>query len=38
MKDHTPPQSPFLLRRLAAMIYDTLLVLPLVMASVAGME
>ena len=27
--------SPFLLRRLAAMIYDTLLVLPLIMASVA---
>lgn len=27
--------SPFLLRRLAAMIYDTLLVLPVIMASVA---
>jgi uncharacterized RDD family membrane protein YckC len=27
--------SPFLLRRLAAMVYDTLLVLPLIMASVA---
>ena len=30
-----PLPSPFLLRRLAAMIYDTLLVLPLIMASVA---
>ena len=35
MTESTPPQSPSLLRRLAAMIYDTLLVLPLVMASVA---
>jgi len=35
MADSTPRQSPFLLRRLAAMVYDTLLVLPLIMASVA---
>ena len=33
--DSTRPARPFLLRRLAAMIYDTLLVLPLIMASVA---
>lgn len=35
MNDRTVSTSPFLLRRLAAMIYDTLLVLPLIMASVA---
>ena len=35
MTDSGPRQSPFLLRRLAAMVYDTLLVLPLIMASVA---
>lgn len=29
------PPSPFILRRMAAMLYDTLLVLPLIMASVA---
>ena len=33
MKEQLP--SPFILRRLAAMVYDTLLVLPLIMASVA---
>ena len=33
MTEQLPP--PFLLRRLAAMIYDTLLVLPIIMASVA---
>lgn len=35
MTESTKSPSPFLLRRLAAMVYDTLLVLPLVMASVA---
>lgn len=35
MTDSTANQSPFLLRRLAAVLYDTLLVLPLIMASVA---
>jgi len=35
MTDSTARQSPFLPRRLAAMAYDTLLVLPLIMASVA---
>ena len=35
MTDSVTPSSPFLLRRLAAMVYDTLLVLPLIMASVA---
>ncbi len=35
MTDSTPGPSPFLLRRLAALVYDTLLVLPLIMASVA---
>jgi uncharacterized RDD family membrane protein YckC len=35
MTDSTHHQPPFLLRRLAAMVYDTLLVLPLIMASVA---
>ena len=34
MTDLEPPR-PFLLRRLAAMIYDILLVLPLIMVSVA---
>jgi uncharacterized RDD family membrane protein YckC len=33
MEEQLP--SPFILRRLAAMVYDTLLVLPLIMASVA---
>ena len=40
ISDRLPPMeeqlpSPFILRRLAAMVYDTLLVLPLIMASVA---
>ena len=40
ISDRLPPmeeqlRSPFILRRLAAMVYDTLLVLPLIMASVA---
>ena len=35
MTDSAPQQHPFLLRRLAAMVYDTLLVLPLIMVSVA---
>ena len=35
MTNGTPNPSPFLLRRLAAMVYDTLLVLPLIMVSVA---
>ena len=35
MTKHAKGGSPFLLRRLAAMTYDTFLVLPLVMASVA---
>ena len=35
MTDSTATSSPFLLRRLAAVLYDTLLVLPLIMASVA---
>ena len=35
MTDSTARRSPFLPRRLAAMAYDTLLVLPLIMASVA---
>ena len=35
MNDSTAQSSPFLLRRLAAMVYDTCLVLPLIMASVA---
>lgn len=35
MTKPTAQQSPFLLRRLAAMLYDTLLVLPLIMAGVA---
>jgi uncharacterized RDD family membrane protein YckC len=35
MTEHTDTPSPFLLRRLAAMVYDTLLVLPLIMLSVA---
>jgi len=35
MTQSTDTPSPFLLRRLAAMLYDTLLVLPLIMLSVA---
>lgn len=35
MTEHTRGAGPFLLRRLAAMTYDTFLVLPLIMASVA---
>ena len=35
MTERTETPSPFLLRRLAAMLYDTLLVLPLIMLSVA---
>ena len=35
MTDSPHHQSPFLLRRLAAVVYDTCLVLPLIMASVA---
>ena len=35
MYDSSPNPPPFLLRRLAAMLYDTFLVLPLIMASVA---
>ena len=35
MPESTATASPFLLRRLAAMVYDTLLVLPLIMLSVA---
>lgn len=35
MTQSTDKPSPFLLRRLAAMLYDTLLVLPLIMLSVA---
>ncbi len=35
MTEDALPPHPSLLRRLAAMIYDTLLVLPLIMASVA---
>ena len=35
MTENEAPTSPFLLRRLAAMVYDTLLVLPLIMLSVA---
>jgi len=33
--DNDTPPSPFLLRRLAALLYDVLLVLPLIMACVA---
>lgn len=35
MNTNSPDSSPSLLRRLAAMIYDTFLVLPLIMASVS---
>ena len=35
MTDSTARQPPFLLRRLAAIVYDTCLVVPLIMASVA---
>jgi uncharacterized RDD family membrane protein YckC len=35
MTDDQDYPSPFLLRRLAALVYDTLLVLPLIMVSVA---
>ena len=35
MNNSTAKPSPFLLRRLAAIVYDTCLVLPLIMASVA---
>ena len=35
MTESSDTPSPFLLRRLAAMLYDTLLVLPLIMLSVA---
>ena len=35
MPEPAPTESPSLLRRLAAMMYDTFLVLPLIMAAVA---